>query len=123
MFFTLIKKIFFCSADEFYRIMEDSDECLLDIVSTDEIVYILDESTEDTSDFSECATSDEQKRGKVNRDVNNVQLKSDPNILDKSLFKIPNSLTQKITSNKSTSKNKFNLSIYGVVPNFLNVYF
>ena len=38
---------FFFIAEEFYKIGDDSDECLLDIVSTDEIIYILDESPED----------------------------------------------------------------------------
>lgn len=30
--------------DEFYRVSDDSDECLIDIVSIDEVVYILDEN-------------------------------------------------------------------------------
>ncbi|CAF0912758.1 unnamed protein product [Brachionus calyciflorus] len=34
----------FLSGEEFYRISDDSDECLLDLVSTDEIIYILDEN-------------------------------------------------------------------------------
>lgn len=41
-------KIFF-KGDEFYRVSDDSDECLLDIVSTDEIVYILDENERNTN--------------------------------------------------------------------------
>jgi len=35
--------------EEFYRISDDSDECLLDIVSSSEIVYILDENPKYTN--------------------------------------------------------------------------
>ncbi len=37
----------FLNGEEFYRISDDSDECLLDIVSTEEIIYILDENSTD----------------------------------------------------------------------------
>jgi hypothetical protein len=43
------------NGEEFYRINEDSDECLLDIVSFDEIVYILDENLKFTNKASSSA--------------------------------------------------------------------
>ena len=40
------------NGEEFYRVNEDSDDCLLDIVSYDEIVYILDENSKLTNKIS-----------------------------------------------------------------------
>lgn len=38
----------FLNGDEFFRISEDSDECLIDLLTSDWIIYILDETTRDT---------------------------------------------------------------------------
>jgi hypothetical protein len=39
----------FLNGEEFYRVSDDSDECLLDLVSSDEIIYILDENQSNNS--------------------------------------------------------------------------
>lgn len=39
----------FLNGEEFYRVSDDSDECLLDLVSSDEIIYILDENPKFTN--------------------------------------------------------------------------
>jgi diacylglycerol kinase (ATP) len=39
----------FLNGEEFYRISDDSDECLLDIVSSSEVIFILDENPKFTN--------------------------------------------------------------------------
>ena len=44
MLLIFIDSFYFHSAEEFYRLSDDTDESLLDIVSINEIIYILDET-------------------------------------------------------------------------------
>lgn len=104
----------FLSADEFYRIMDYSDECLLDIVSSDEIVYILDQSEEDKNfETAEATSSKDHNESMIMKTSNSKQQKLSDKFLsidetpiratNRTAFRIPSSQTQQIIADKPTS--------------------
>lgn len=99
----------FLSAEEFYRISDDSDECLLDIVSSDEIIYILDESDGEYENTSKTSVDMMENNStavggylsKSNRaNTNHGESAELSGNAQSSKFKIPNSHTSQQISNK-----------------------
>lgn len=92
-------------AEEFYRINDDSDECLLDIVSADEVVYILDESDSDSEDLEK---HQELKNGLDTTSssvINGIFAASAAETTsNKSVIKIPTSHTSQHIASKEKSK-------------------
>ena len=98
--FWLANNRFNLLGEEFYRISDDSDECLLDIVSTDEIVYILDESYLDSEDLEQTHELENGLDISSNSIINNVFASA----ADISVLKIPTSHTSQQIATKETSK-------------------
>lgn len=96
--------------------MDYSDECLLDIVSSDEIVYILDQSEEDKNfEIVEATSSKDHNESIIMKTSNSKQQKLSDKFLsidetpiratNRTAFRIPNSQTQQIIADKPTSRN------------------
>ena len=60
--------ITFFLAEEFYRLSDDTDESLLDIVSINEIIYILDETVAE-SESSNLNELNEEKQSESEKKV------------------------------------------------------
>jgi len=103
-------------------------------VSADEIVYILDESDEKKLDLNKPVETDQnfqserkpvmQKQKHIIEEDNGsddqINTQSTSVVTNKSLFKIPNSQTQQMIANKSTSNLSFGIVNYANINSYLN---